>query len=318
MKRLLVLIFVLAGAGTLPAQDTIGVRNTAADTTSMRLSPGKAMMRSMLLPGWGQFSVGAVKRGVLFAALQGSSYYSVGDAFGAIDGAITSLTSRMFSLEQSTGLGLPIGTGDGLAVGTGSHAKDGNDTAIGTGAVVNNANGTAIGDGATVNADNAVAIGAGSVADQANTVSVGSTGNERRVTNVATGSAPTDAANVQQVQAGNAATLASANQYTDLQIQAFGGQLTSLQQEIDVHLRQQDARIDQQGAMSAAMLNMAINAAHSNSANGRIGVGAGWMNGESALSVGYSKQIGDRASFSLGGAFTSDDSSAGIGFGIDL
>ena len=45
---------------------------------------------------------------------------------------------------------------------------------------------------------------------------------------------------------------------------------------------------------------------------------AGWMNGESALSVGYSKQIGDRASFSLGGAFTSDDSSAGIGFGIDL
>jgi len=155
------------------------------------------------------------------------------------------------------------------------------------------------------------------VADQANTVSVGSVNNERRVTNVAAGSAPTDAANVQQVQAGNAATLASANHYTDLQIQAFGGQLTSLQQEIDVHLRQQDSRIDQQGAMSAAMLNMAINAANSRSDRGRLGVGAGWQNGEQAMSIGYSKQFG-RASFSLGGAFSSDDSSAGVGFGIDL
>ena len=70
--------------------------------------------------------------------------------------------------------------------------------------------------------------------------------------------------------------------------------------------------------MSAAMMNMAINAANSNSDNGRIGVGAGWQNGESALSVGYSKQIGDSASFSLGGAFSSDDQSAGVGFGFDL
>ena len=69
--------------------------------------------------------------------------------------------------------------------------------------------------------------------------------------------------------------------------------------------------------MSAAMVNMAINAANSRSRTGRIGVGAGWQNGESALSIGYSKQIG-RASFSLGGAFSSDDTSAGIGFGVDL
>jgi hypothetical protein len=70
--------------------------------------------------------------------------------------------------------------------------------------------------------------------------------------------------------------------------------------------------------MNAAMMNMAINAANSRSEHGRIGVGAGWQNGESALSVGYSKQIGERASFSLGGAFSSDDTSAGVGFGIDL
>ena len=51
---------------------------------------------------------------------------------------------------------------------------------------------------------------------------------------------------------------------------------------------------------------------------GRVAVGAGWQNGESALSVGYAKPIGTRASFSIGGAFTDDDSSAGIGFGLDL
>jgi len=70
--------------------------------------------------------------------------------------------------------------------------------------------------------------------------------------------------------------------------------------------------------MNAAMMNMAINAANARSENGRLGVGAGYQGGEGALSVGYSKQIGDHASFSLGGAFSSDDSSAGIGFGIDL
>jgi autotransporter adhesin len=85
-----------------------------------------------------------------------------------------------------------------------------------------------------------------------------------------------------------------------------------------MRLGKQDERIDREGAMNAAMMNMAINAANSRSEHGRIGVGAGWQNGETALSVGYSKQIGERASFSVGGAFSSDDSSAGVGFGIDL
>jgi hypothetical protein len=83
-------------------------------------------------------------------------------------------------------------------------------------------------------------------------------------------------------------------------------------------LGKQDERIDRQGAMSAAMMNMAINAAGSRSPRGRVSVGAGWQNGENALSVGYGKQVGERMSFSIGGAFSSDDSSAGVGFGIDL
>jgi hypothetical protein len=36
------------------------------------------------------------------------------------------------------------------------------------------------------------------------------------------------------------------------------------------------------------------------------------------MSVGYSKQIGERGSFSLGGAFSGSESSIGAGFGWDL
>ncbi|MFH7391200.1 YadA-like family protein, partial [Pseudomonas syringae group genomosp. 7] len=80
----------------------------------------------------------------------------------------------------------------------------------------------------------------------------------------------------------------------------------------------QDQRIDRMGAMSSAMLNMAINAAGSQSPRGRIAVGAGFQGGEQALSIGYGKRIGERASFSLGGAFSNGERSAGMGFGVDL
>ena len=70
--------------------------------------------------------------------------------------------------------------------------------------------------------------------------------------------------------------------------------------------------------MSSAMMNMALNAAGSRSPRGRVAVGAGWQNGEQALSVGYGKQVGERASFSLGGAFSGSDRPAGVGFGTAL
>src|SRR5690606_13940056 len=88
--------------------------------------------------------------------------------------------------------------------------------------------------------------------------------------------------------------------------------------DVDGRLHRQDRRIDRQGAMGAAMLNMAINAAGSHSPRGRIAVGAGFNGGEPAPSVGYGKRIGQRASFSVGGAFRGGERSGGIGFGIDL
>ena len=66
-------------------------------------------------------------------------------------------------------------------------------------------------------------------------------------------------------------------------------------------LAQHDHRIDQQGAMSAAMLNMATSASGLNTQN-RLGVGVGVQNGAAALSIGYQRALSDKATFTFGGA----------------
>src|SRR5690606_33127452 len=130
------------------------------------------------------------------------------------------------------------------------------------------------------------------------------------------------------LEAGDTATLTAANAYTDTAIQQLAGfdvggindRLGALEDRfdgLDRRVRQQDRRIDRMGAMSTAMLNMAINAAGSQGGRGRIAVGAGFQGGERGLSVGYGKRVG-RASFSLGGAFSGSERSAGVGFGLDL
>jgi autotransporter adhesin len=85
-----------------------------------------------------------------------------------------------------------------IATGANSAAANGG-AAYGDNSVATGANAAAFGTGAQATAANSVAIGAGSVASAANTVSVGAPGAERRVTNVAAGIAPTDAANMGQL-----------------------------------------------------------------------------------------------------------------------
>ncbi|WP_191862300.1 YadA C-terminal domain-containing protein, partial [Stenotrophomonas sp. AS012628] len=116
----------------------------------------------------------------------------------------------------------------------------------------------------------------------------------------------------------SAQAVTTANAYTDQRLAQFALDNNGLKQEMERRLRHQDQRIDRMGAMSSAMLNMAINAAGSQSPRGRIAVGAGFQGGEQALSIGYGKRIGERASFSLGGAFSNGERSAGMGFGVDL
>src|SRR5690606_37469540 len=119
------------------------------------------------------------------------------------------------------------------------------------------------------------------------------------------------------------------NDYTDVAIQQLVGfdvgginyRLGALEDRfdgLDRRVRQQDRRIDRMGAMSAAMLNMAINAAGTQSPRGRIAVGAGFQGGEQGVSVGYGNRSGRTVSFSGGVACGSGESAVGIGFGVGL
>lgn len=84
MRRFLLGLFFFCCTSTAYAQDTLAV---AADTAPERFPPGKALMRSLLLPGWGQFSVGAPKRGAFFVAIQGTSYYMLARTFSRLGDA---------------------------------------------------------------------------------------------------------------------------------------------------------------------------------------------------------------------------------------
>lgn len=98
MKRLLVIVLLLVGAQSAAAQDTLAVRDT---TTARRFAPGKALMRSLIVPGWGQFSVGAYKRGAFFAALQGTSYYMLARTHSRLGKAEDKLDTRVTAVRDS-------------------------------------------------------------------------------------------------------------------------------------------------------------------------------------------------------------------------
>jgi autotransporter adhesin len=225
--------------------------------------------------------------------IQGGSYGDVGSALSALDAKVTEIDGRVGSLEGDAG------AASAPATAASGSTQQVDDRVAGTDAQ------------------------AGPARDAESTRSPSpSTGGQ----SAPVAQAPSPAALDQEtLDSANAytdttatKTLASANAYTDSKFTALDDQFQQLSDNLGNRLNQQDKRIDRMGAMSSAMMNMAMNAAGGRSERGRVAVGAGWQNGESALSVGYAKQIGERASFSIGGAFSSDDSSAGIGFGLDL
>jgi len=250
--------------------------------------------------------------------IQGSVYNDVGSALQALDISISTLDGRPVG-SQLVGYthghdGNPYGDGGpgSTALGVGATALGAEESvALGESATVAADYGTAVGQKATVTADNAVALGHGSVADRANAVSVGSVGSERQVTNVADATQGTDAINKRQLDRG----VASANSYTDARVNALSDNFDQFQGAVDERLRKQDDRIDRQGAMSAAMMNMAVSAAGLHTPN-RFGVGVGFQGGESALSLGYQRAFSDRATLTFGGAVSSDDTSVGVGAGF--
>lgn len=238
--------------------------------------------------------------------LDNGTFDDVGSALGALQAQSRALLARV----------------DGLAGGTTTDdyididgIRDGSDKATNGGV----ARSIAIGAGARVSADatDSVAIGAGSVASRSGTVSVGDSGHERQVAHVATGTAPTDAVNVAQMQEADEHVYANARRYVDLRVEnalaAPMAAIGELRTEMDDRLVVQDRRIDRHGAMTSAAMNMAASAAGVRTPH-RVAVGAGVSGGEQALAFGYQHAISDRAALTLGGAFSSGENSAGVGF----
>ncbi|KRF00372.1 hypothetical protein ASG87_13660 [Frateuria sp. Soil773] len=291
--------------------------------------------------------------------IQGSSYFNVGDAFNAVNNSLDGLKDSLADLGEQVGQigsGIPSGSGSGIAVGDGSVAKDGGDIAIGNGAVIgadnsttigtgatssanatgsvtvgagasnDAASGTALGQGASVaaGADNAVALGAGSVADRANTVSVGSAGHERQIANVAAGTAPTDAANVSQVDealvtaksyadAGDQKTLGQAKSYTDSKLAnaVSSTDFNSFRNQVSDQFHTVNTRLDRVGAMGTAMAGMAGAIAAAPGTDNRVSAAVGGYHGQGALAVGYAKRIPGNGSVLVGGSIAGGGEATG-------
>src|SRR5690606_37428389 len=259
--------------------EALAALDTHLEGFGNRLSGVEAIVRSAQGPGNGRVAVGGSGRAQLGA--EDINAIAAGDdayAHGPNDIAI--------------GGNAKVNADGSTAVGSNATitADATNAVAIGEGTSVSAASGTAVGQGASVTAEGAVALGQGSVADRANTVSVGAEGSERQIVNVAAGTADTDAANVGQ---GNAAaaqsrsytdtvapqTLSSANAYTDQQFAVWNDNFEAFRGDVERRFHDVDRRLDRQGAMSAAMLNMATSAAGIRTQN-RIGVGVGFQSGE--------------------------------------
>lgn len=110
LRRCFVVLFFLAVRATTPAlaQDTPGPPTPSApviepddSTTTTGLNPRTAFIRSMIVPGWGQFSVGAEKRGIVFVALQGASWYMLVKTHGKLGKARDREETRFGFLTDS-------------------------------------------------------------------------------------------------------------------------------------------------------------------------------------------------------------------------
>lgn len=107
LRRLVYAIVVLAtfvaAAPARAQQATAGApaQPVGRDTTVKRLSPRTAFIRSLVIPGWGQFSVGAEKRAITFAVLQSSSWYMLIKTLGKLSDAHTTETLRIAQVTDS-------------------------------------------------------------------------------------------------------------------------------------------------------------------------------------------------------------------------
>jgi trimeric autotransporter adhesin len=153
---------------------------------------------------------------------------SVGAAAGAGSGFSSNPSgSSSSSPASSTGPNSSAGGTGAAASGPGSTALGNNSQAAGNSS-------TAVGTGATSTGNGSVAIGSGSNDGGRNeVVSVGTATNSRQVINVAPGTAPTDAVDVQQLNASMSSTLTQANNFTNNQVAGLRNTIESDRRDAD-------------------------------------------------------------------------------------
>ena len=210
-----------------------------------------------------------------------------------------------------------VGVGNQVS-GNGSGAFGDPNTVSGNGSyVVGNDNKVTgdntfvLGNNVDTQAKNAVVLGNDSASDRDNTVSVGAKGKERQIIHVADAFEDTDAVNYQQLKAAEKST----NNYTNERVNALNSAFNDYRMETEQRFHKVDERFNRQGAMTAAMMNMSSSAASVKGQN-RVGVGAGFQGQEQAVSIGYQRIINDNTSLTIGGAFTKEESSGGVGVGF--
>ena len=271
-------------------------------------------------------------------AIQGSNYNNVGAAFAAVDGQLTSLYSAIAGIETTPGPQGPAGPqGPEGPMGPGSPLSAAYDDATRGTLTLEGADGTVIQNVADgVVASDAVNLGQLQAGD-AETLASANTHTDTRETAIRTDMATADASTLASAQTyadtGDAETLASARTYSDntatetltaantytdtrfAQLSGLSDSFETFRNETDRRFQQQDRRIDKLSAMSGAYAGMAMNTAGLAGRN-RIGVGVGAQGGEQALAVGYQRVIGNRASVSIAGAFSGNETSVSAGAGF--
>ena len=196
-------------------------------------------------------------------------------AVGAGAAAAGDESVSMGTASQATGASSSaVGTGasamveNSTAIGHKSTASGKNSTALGQGSLASGGGSLAMGSQSNASGLNSVALGQGSIAERDNTVSVGSVGNERQVTNVAAGTAPTDAANVGQVN------------------KAF----QSLGREMNKRINDLDGKLT--AGVASAMAMSGIPQAYLPDSS-LVGTSVSTYKGQSAIAVGVSKTSED-------------------------
>lgn len=287
----------------------INVAAASSDTDAVNLAQLEAVTAAF---GGGAGIAGGVFTAPTFT-IHGTSYNNVGAAFGAVDASITDLYDKVANAAGIPGPAGPQGPkGDPGAAGPAGPPGGGPrevvyDQDAGDTLTLNGANGTV-------------------------------------VSNVAAGKAVTDAANVGQVQSGDAATLQSANRYADTQAQealqsantyADAGDAQTLaraeaytdsklamgfvtqdafdrfQQQVGERFHQVDVRMARIGAMGQAVGGMAGAIAAGDRTQNRISAAVGSYAGQNAMAVGYSHLLPGHGSVLIGGTAASGGETGG-------